>query len=44
LINPNKKRGIEIKVEEGFTELTHTPKPKTRNKFASINDKKITEV
>jgi hypothetical protein len=44
LINPNKKRGIEIKVEEGYTELTQTIKPKTRTKFASINEKRITEV
>jgi hypothetical protein len=45
LINPNKKRGIQLKVENGQFELK-MPAPKTneRNTFASHNEKRLSDV
>jgi hypothetical protein len=44
LINPNKKRGISIKVQEGYNEVIQESKPRTGNRFASHNERRINDV
>jgi hypothetical protein len=44
LINPNKKRGIEIKVGETFPDLRISQQPRKSGKFASKEEKRLQAV
>jgi hypothetical protein len=45
LINPNKKRGFELKVKAGYTELKMpAPKQADQPRFSSQDEKRIQDV